>query len=189
MKLIGRTPVSLRALVGAIGLSVAVITAISIPAGYLFMEYSAVADGLAVKAQRRAARVAKYANIHDTLWQYQAIALADLIEAPGTNNWSDRQRIVDRAGKIVLEVGTVPAYPAMTQAAPIVVRGVDIARLEVSTSVRSLAIATGIIAALSILLGCGLLYAVRALPLRVLARTLGAENAKAIIPYLTGGNV
>jgi diguanylate cyclase (GGDEF)-like protein len=178
MKLFGATPVSLRALVSIIGLLVAIITAIAIPSGFLFMEYSAAQKILAVQAQWRAGRLARYIYIHDPLWQYQAVALAELIEAPGANAGRNQQRVVDNAGNIVLKIGKAPAYPAMTQAAPIVVRGATVGSIEVSASARPLAIATSVVAALSVLLGFGLLYAARGYPLRVLARTLGEQNSK-----------
>ena len=106
------------------------------------------------------------------------MALAELIEAPGANGGRNQQRVVDNAGNIVLKIGKAPAYPAMTQAAPIVVRGATVGNIEVSASARPLAIATSVVAALSVLLGFGLLYAARGYPLRVLARTLGEQNSK-----------
>ena len=77
MRSVGITQNSLRTFVTAIGLFLAIITAVSIPAGYLFVEYSAAANNLSLKAQLKANRLAKYIYIHSELWQYQAVRLAE----------------------------------------------------------------------------------------------------------------
>jgi diguanylate cyclase (GGDEF)-like protein len=174
MKLIAMKSISLRTLVSAIGLFVAIVTAVSIPAGYLYVEYSAHANGLAFKAQLKANRLAKYIYSHGALWQYQTHRLAELIEVPEANARGDRQRIFDAAGKLVIEIGETPTYPAMARAVPIVVNGANVGRIEVAAGALPLVIGTSVVAALSCLLGFGMFFAVRVFPLRVLNRTLGA---------------
>jgi diguanylate cyclase (GGDEF)-like protein len=174
MKFTGIKATSLRALVSALGLFVAIVTAVSIPAGYLFVEYSDIKNGLEFKAHLKANRLAKYIYSHDTLWQYQTVRLAELIEVPEAHARGDQQSIFDAAGKLVVEIGMTPAYPAITQAAPIVVDGANVGRVEVAASAQPLMISTSVIAALSCLLGIGMFFAVRVFPLRILNRTLGA---------------
>jgi diguanylate cyclase (GGDEF)-like protein len=173
MKFTGIKATSLRAVVSALGLFVAIGTGVSIPAGYLFVEYSDVDNNLEFKAHLKANRLAKYIYSHDALWQYQTVRLAELIEVPEAHARGDQQRIFDAGGKLLIEVGAVPAYPAITQAAPIVVNGANVGRIEVAASARPLAINTSVIAALSCLLGIGMFFAVRVFPLWVLNRTLG----------------
>ena len=172
MKIIGITQNSLRSFVVNIALVLAIIIAVSIPAGFVFVEYSAVANNLAFKAQLKANRIAKYIYIHNELWQYHAVRLAELIEVTEAKASDDQQRILDAADKLVLQTGATPAFPRMTRAAPIVVRGVNVGRIEVETSARPLAIKTGIIAALSCLLGFGIYFIIRVFPMRALNRTL-----------------
>ena len=50
MKLIVAKSLDLRTIVSTIGLFVAIVTAISIPAGYLFVEYSAAVNKPAVQS-------------------------------------------------------------------------------------------------------------------------------------------
>ena len=166
--------ISLRALVSAVALFVAILTAISLPAGYLFVEYSAAANNLAFKANLKANRLAKYIYSHTALWQYQTVRLAELIEVPEADTRGDQQRLFDSAGDLVLESGAAPASPTMTGAAPIVVSGATVGWIEVSASARPLAINTGAIAVLGCLLGFGMFFAVQVFPRRVLTRTLGA---------------
>ncbi len=179
MTLAGSKPLSLRALVSAIGLFVAIVTAISIPAGYLFVKYSTDESNLAFKAHLKANRLAKYIYYNDRLWQYQTVRLAEMIEVPEANDRGDQQRIFDAAGKLLVEVGASPAFPAIAQSAPIVVNNANVGRIEVVASARRLLIQTGVVAALSCLLGFGMYFAVRVFPLRVLDQTIGAlENSQ-----------
>ena len=174
MKAISITQNSMRSFVTGVGLFVAIVTAVSIPAGYLFIEYSAVANNLDFKAQLKANRLAKYIYVHSELWQYQAVRLAELIEVPEANSRGDQQRIIDAAERVIVEVGATPASPVIRRAAPIVVRGMTVGHIEVAASARPLAINTGIVAALSCLLGFAMYFAIRTFPLRLLNRTLNA---------------
>ena len=61
---------SLRGLVNAIGLIVAVATAISIPAGYFAIGYTNIASVLDFKAELNAGDLAKHIYTHNTMWQY-----------------------------------------------------------------------------------------------------------------------
>jgi diguanylate cyclase (GGDEF)-like protein len=174
MKLIRRRPISLRALVSAIGLLVATLTAVTIPAIYFFVEYSSAANNLEFKARLKANRVAKYVYAHTALWQYQAVRLAELIEVPEANAQGDQQRILDARNALVIELGPAPAFPTMRRSAPIAVNGETVGRVEVVASARALAIETGVVTALSCMLGFGVFFAIRVFPMRVLQRTLGS---------------
>ena len=49
------TPASFRRLLGTIGVALAIIAAVSIPAGYLFVGYSSIISDLAFRADLNAA--------------------------------------------------------------------------------------------------------------------------------------
>jgi diguanylate cyclase (GGDEF)-like protein/PAS domain S-box-containing protein len=164
-------------MVNTVGIVAAVTTALSMPAGYLFVAYSDLTKALNLKADIKAHRAAKYIYVHTQLWQYQHIRLAELIELPESDERGDSQRIVDAHGNLIVEVGSAPAAPVVTGIAPIVVRGATVGRLEVTTGARPILYETGIVTAFSCLLGFGMFFAVRIFPLRVLDRTLGALEA------------
>lgn len=174
MTTLGTTGPRLRTLVNAVGIFLAIVTAISIPAGYLFVDFSASTSALHLRAQLKANRLAKYIYSHEALWQYQNARLAELIEVSEADDAGDQQQIFDNAGKRIVEIGSTPAAPILTQTAQIVVRGVDVGRVEVSASGWPLVIGAGVVAVLSCLLGFGVLFAVRVFPLRALDRTLTA---------------
>ena len=129
--------ISLRTLVSAIGMLVAITTAVSMPVGYFVVGYTNTAGLFDFKADLNARFLAKYIYTHDTLWQYQRVRLAELLEQ--TNGGKDsRKRVVDAAGKLVLDEGAELAPPVLTRSAPIEVAGTTVGRVEISTSLRPL---------------------------------------------------
>jgi diguanylate cyclase (GGDEF)-like protein len=163
---------SLRTRVSAIGLIVALITAVVSPAGYFLVGYSNAANLLELKAELNARYLAKYIYTHNTLWQYQRVRLAELLDQTNGSAYT-RKRVIDSAGKLVLEEGAQLLTPVLTRSKPIEVAGTVVGGVEIASSLRQLLQTTGIVAMLSMLLGLGVYFAVRIFPLRVLDRTLG----------------
>jgi diguanylate cyclase (GGDEF)-like protein len=163
---------SLRAIVSIIGLLVAVTTAVSVPAGYFAVGYGNLAGLLTYKAKLDADHLSKYIYTHDTLWQYQRVRLTDLLRQDDVDG--DHKKVTDASGGLVLEDGQELASPVLSRSVEIGVSGASVGRIEVSSSLRPLVAETGVVAMLSLLLGCAMFLAVRVLPLRVLDRTLGA---------------
>ena len=164
--------ISLRTLVSVIGMLVAATTAVSVPLGYFVVGYTNTASLFDFKADLNARYLAKYIYTHNTLWQYQRVRLAELLDQ--TNGGKDsRKRVVDSAGKLVFDEGSELASPVLTRSAPIEVAGSTVGRVEISTSLRPLVYETGFVAILSTMLGLGMFFAVRVFPLRVLDQTLG----------------
>lgn len=165
---------SLRTLVSVIGLAVATITAVTVPVGYFILGYLNTAHVLDFKADLNARYVAEYIHSHNTLWQFHHVRLAELLEQNDGHDDSLRKRIVDSAGKLVLDEGGQIGAPVLARSVPIVVSGEAVGRVEMETSLQGLVAETGVVAILSILLGLGVFFAVRIFPIRVLDQTLGA---------------
>jgi diguanylate cyclase (GGDEF)-like protein len=166
------TRLSLRTLVNLTAVIVAAFVAISVPCGYLLTEYINAAKTLDFKVQNSAKTLAQYIYAHDTLWQYQTIRLAEIIELPHKNDVPLRQRIRDAKDEIVVEEGTAPAAPILTRSTPIVVAGATVGRVEIEGSLRDILRHTGYVTAFSFVLAFGIYFAVRIFPLKVLDRTL-----------------
>jgi len=164
---------SLRAVVSAIGLSVAIITTVSAPIGYFVIGYSNLASVLYFQADLNSRYLAKYIYGHDALWQYQHHRLAELLEQDNVNNNAVRKRVFDSDGVLVLDKGPHQASPVIVQTSPTVVGGAVVGHVEVEASLRTLLWETGQVGLLSFLLGFGMFLAVRVLPLKVLDQTLG----------------
>ena len=164
---------SLRAVVGGIGLIVALLCSLVIPLTYATFEYFERADFLSFKAQLNASRLAKYIYAHEKLWQYQRVRLAELVELPQDDHEALRQRLVDGSGRVVLEEG--PEFQGLTlrRGAPIFVKGLVVGRIEVEVSLAPFFVEVGWVTLVSFALGFAAYLAFRVVPLRVLDRTLG----------------
>ena len=171
----------LKTLVTRLGLSIALATSILVPIGYLLITYSGVGYQLSFSAQLKANRLAKYIYANQELWQYQSVRLAELIEVPEADETGNRQRIFNNHGKLVMETGEkTPAFPVATRSAPIVVGGSQVGSIETAATTRGLLIGTGFVAMLGGLLGFGMFFALRTLPLRVIDSTLSALESQTL---------
>ncbi len=164
--------ISLRSLVGAIGLVVALVTALSVPSGFLLVGYLNTSETLAFKARLNANRIAQYIYTHDTMWQYQQIRLVEQIQLPRVNDEPVRQEIFTNGDSLVLKDGPPLSAPLVTRRAEIVVSGATRGYIDMAASFRKTLYRAGFAAILSSLLGFGMYLALRTFPLRVLDRTL-----------------
>ncbi len=92
-------PKPLRAIIGRVGLGVALLCGLLGPVVYGTFEYFERADFLEFKASLNASQLAKYIYAHETLWQYQSVRLAELIELPRVDQEPLRQRVFDAPGE------------------------------------------------------------------------------------------
>jgi hypothetical protein len=122
--------------VGWLGLSIGLTVAVAVPAGYLLVAWSELAQELSLLSEIKATRLAKYIYVHQELWQYQTIRLAELIEVPEAKGLITQHRIVDAAGTLVLETGEAAASPNLWQGAPIMVSGSQLATIQTATTLR-----------------------------------------------------
>jgi diguanylate cyclase (GGDEF)-like protein len=166
--------IPLRKLVSAIGLTVAIVTAVATPSVYFIHDYLDVTATMTFKARLNAARVAQYIYAHGGgMWQYQQLRLAELIQLPETSAQPIRQKIYDQANSLVLEEGRPLDAPVVTRSTPIVVAGSTVGVFVVEESLRETLYETWLVAFVSSLIGFGAYFALRTFPLRVLDQTLG----------------
>ena len=118
---------SIRGLVNGLGLLLAVIVAVSAPAGYFAVGLAGTSEALTFKAQLSAVRVAQYVFVHNGMLEYQHVRLAELIEFPAGSGSPVHQRITDVQGRIVLDEASGPAEPVHRFRAPIIVGGEPVA--------------------------------------------------------------
>ena len=165
-------PATLRRLIGALALFVAMIAAIAVPAVYFAVAYSSGAETLAFKARLNATRVAQFIYTHNVMWRYQQLRIEELIQLPETGDRPVRQEVYDDGGNLVFEEGAKPSAPIISRSAPITVSGRPVGSVVVQASLWSAVRNTEFLVALGILLGIIVYGVVRVLPLRVLDRTL-----------------
>ncbi|MCF8475523.1 MAG: EAL domain-containing protein [Pseudolabrys sp.] len=163
---------SLKKVVGAISLSIAIAVAVAAPVGYFIIGYSNVTEVLDFKARLNAARVAKYIYTHDELWQYQELRLAEIIQLPEWGERPIRQSVYDLGDQLVVKEGPALAAPVVSRRAPVLVGNAKVGSLVIESSLLGILFETGLAALLGLLLGFGVYFAVRSLPMRALERAL-----------------
>ena len=164
---------SMRAVVSAIGIAIALIIAFVFPATLATIQYFHQAQVLAFKARLNAERVAKYIYSQDKLWRYQRVRLSELILLPDEGTRSVRQRILTSSGDLVLDEGPVIAGPVLRRSFPLLVMGAEVGRVELEAPLTPFLIQTAILAGFSLLLGWAAYFGLKVFPLRLLDRTVG----------------
>src|SRR5665647_436999 len=120
----------LRTLVATIGLIVTLTVFVSIPCGYFYVEYTNTSHELEYKSNLAAARVAKYVYLHQSLWQYQAPRIAELIDLDEADGNNFALSVRDGANSAVAAAGPALRAPVMVRNSPIVISGSVIGRVE-----------------------------------------------------------
>jgi PAS domain-containing protein len=164
---------TLRSLVGAIGLFVAMITTIAIPGAYFLVVYIGLADDLNFVTGLNSDQLARFAVEHQTSWRGQGERIAELIDMPSVKT-SIRQRVYDGEGRLVAERGGAVDPPALVRSMPIVAAGAPVGRIQAAASFRPQLYRTGLTAGLGLLLGAAVYAAMRIFPLNVLHSTFEA---------------
>jgi diguanylate cyclase (GGDEF)-like protein len=167
---------SLKGTVTAIGLLVAVVTAVSLPAVYFATGYANLSHRLAYEAELNASYLAKYIGSHTTLWQFQSVRIAELLSQTDAADSRFKKRVVDSSNRTVLEEGDTAAAPTLTRQHSVVVAGSSVAHVELEATLQPLLHESLLAALFGGLLGLGIFFALRIFPLRVLDRTLGELN-------------
>jgi signal transduction histidine kinase/CheY-like chemotaxis protein/HPt (histidine-containing phosphotransfer) domain-containing protein len=165
--------VSIRRLIGIIGIVAALVIAVGFPFAHVVSAYVADSDMLAFRARVNAEQLAGHVEIHAANWRSSEARLTELIDLPADNRDPPfRQRVVADAEVEVVSRGSAPPAPVIMRSAPIVVAGQVVGRVEVDASLRPLIERTAVIALASTSVAALGLIFLFAFPLRMLDRTL-----------------
>ncbi len=162
---------SLRKTVDAVARVVALTIVVSTPLIYGVVAHQYEGSMASLFAKRYADRVARYIYEHGTMWPYQKIRLAELIETRKSSG-EGANRLLDSAGKTVVTEAGLPARFQLSRSSPIVVAGVTVGSIERDVPLDSMLTRLGLVALFSLFLGFCTYLAVRIFPLRILDRTL-----------------
>lgn len=103
---------TLRRLINVIGLVIALITTVAIPATYASISYMAQGDLISAEARLNASRVARYIYQHTAMWTFHKVRLIEVIELAVSDDEKVRQRIFAGDGRLVVEDGeALPPLP------------------------------------------------------------------------------
>jgi diguanylate cyclase (GGDEF)-like protein/PAS domain S-box-containing protein len=164
---------SLRGVVTGIGATVAIVTAVSLPAAYFAAGYANLSHRLGFEAELNASYLAKYISGHTALWQFQNVRIAELLSQIDAADSNFNKRVVDSSNRTVLDEGEPAAAPTLARRHSVVVAGTTVAYVEIEASLQPLLKQSALAALFGGLLGLGIFFALRIFPLRVLDRTLG----------------
>jgi diguanylate cyclase (GGDEF)-like protein len=162
----------LRNTVHGIALGAATVVAVLFPALHSLDKYEEQSERLLLKASINASRVARHIHLNEDIWRYQIARLSVLTELPANITDTNRSRVLDKAGRVVLESGPAIEWPILTRSVPIFVKGDAVGSIEIDKSLRGLLVEVSWLALLGVLFGFGIYLAVRLYPMRALDRTL-----------------
>ncbi len=160
----------LRRLVVVVATIVAALIAIVVPAGYVWEGVCAEQEMLAFKARFTAERVERYIYVHQDMWQYHHVRIAQEIALTGIT--SAYQKVVDQAGMVVVEQGPEQRAPTVSISIPFRLNDTDAGTVTLTASVHDIVINGLFVTALCWILAAIAYFAVRYLPLRALDRVV-----------------
>jgi diguanylate cyclase (GGDEF)-like protein/PAS domain S-box-containing protein len=159
-------------LIGWIAGSIATIVAVSLPAGFFWLSYSAQITETTIAARLHAAFVTQAIVASQGDWRREVGGLIDLPLTP--TELPEARLIRDHTGSVVTHSEGEPQAPTLTRHAELVGRDGPVGRIEVVRSLVPLLVQTAVVAALGIALGLAIFVTLRVLPLNALRRTLAA---------------
>ncbi len=149
---------------------IALLLSVLIPAGYFSVSYQYMVGSLDSQAEINAQAITSLVTANPTMWYFEQIRLAELLERRSSTEISEGRRILDRQGSIIAEHVDPLAPPIVVRSHDIYDAGVSVATMEISRSLRPLLLETAGIAFGALLCG-GLVFVVlRTLPLRAVRR-------------------
>lgn len=152
--------------------TIAIIIALTGPIGYFVVSKDAHEREAKIAARLHAAFVNQAISMADGAWQTQIAGLIDADLAP--SNLPEARSIRDEHDAVLSAAGELAPGLKRVQTAPLVYNGSVVGKVVVERGLLPLVYGTGLVAVLSILLGCSIVGFAAALPLRSLRRTLAA---------------
>jgi diguanylate cyclase (GGDEF)-like protein/PAS domain S-box-containing protein len=165
---------------------IAIIVAISLPAGYAWTSLTSAAAALEFKAKVKAASLNGLISSSPDIWMLAENRIQGLISREPVPLAEEHIQIIDAQGNLIVQSGFPPIAPVLSQAYSLFDAGQPVGQVIVSGSQRELVLNTMLVTLFGIFLG-GLVFVImRVLPLRALRRTTMAlrtekEHAEAMV--------
>ena len=154
---------------------IAIVVAVSLPLGYWTVVYSFAADAATNDAEFHAKLVTQRINADPELWRFEIPRLDSIVATQlGASDLPERHFVLDEAGSILVESAASIASPVVTRSAPLLDSGSVVGRFVTSRSLVPLLWNTSLVALFGLLLASAVYISLSLLPLRALARILGA---------------
>jgi signal transduction histidine kinase len=160
-----------------LALTLGVLIAVTVPAGFGLQAYFDETRIRQFQAQLTAERVAQYAYVQGPLWRFTPHRLIELISFAMLPDDTGMTLVKDIAGGTVVSLGTPLTGPTFHVEAPIIVRAERLGRVIVESSLSPLLATIVMLALLGAGLGISVYACVHILPLRALRRVVASLDA------------
>ena len=157
-------------------LVVAVLTAMTLPVGYLIASLVQTNAMMSELSQYHAERLARYAYAIGPTWEYSAEHIATLIQPRRPEQTRLHQTVRNADGAVLVDRGNA-AWLQWHTTAPITVAGHQLGEVETTVSLLPTLWQGLVAAALGALLGCGAFLVMHLLPMRSLNNALSDLQA------------
>ena len=171
----------LRKLISVLAGVIAATVAMVIPTIFFLTAYLYESERLAIEAELDAMNLSRRIFSNPELWKFEFHRLEEILLSKSSGSVAENHSIFDLQGKVIAIIGDVPPGPVV-RAESFLSDGVQmVGRVGLATSLWPVLIRTGWAALVSIGLAVATWVVLRALPLRIVDRTLArlanAQNA------------
>jgi len=147
-----------------------------LPAAFFSIGYEYILGTLDTQAEVSARDAGRLVFANPTMWVYEQVRLAELLERRASSGVPEARRIRDSGGRVVAESVDQLAPPVLARRHPIVDAVGVIAEVEVSRSLRPLVLETGAALGVGTLVAILIVVALRTIPLRAIRRALRSQE-------------
>ncbi|KAF0219760.1 MAG: two-component system NtrC family sensor [Geobacteraceae bacterium] len=151
---------------GVLAVSVALI----LPLGYFVVSYQYMVGSLETEAEVNAIIISQVISANPMMWRYEQLRLEELLARRSESIHREARRILDPQNRLIAENVHPLKHPLLKRAYPLLDAGECVATLEISRSLHSLMVRTGLVALLGGSIGCILFITLRVLPIRAVIR-------------------
>ncbi len=144
---------------------------VALPLGYFIISYQHMAGSLETEAEINADIISHVISLNPNIWRYEQIRLEKLLSRRPRLGHAETRRIVGAKNENIAESANVLKPPILMRSFELFDSGVSVGRIEISRSLQSLAMRTGMLALLGLFIGSVVFITLRVLPLRVIYRS------------------
>ena len=161
-------------IINGLAVVISLLVALSLPIGYGLVAYTHRGDELSFKARIKALTVSGLIAAAPDRWQFAENRLQSLLAREPIRFADGQIGVFDDQGSLLTVVGELPQWPLLTRSSPLFDGERVVGRVEVSASLRGVALRTLLSGLCGLLLGTLVFVVVQTLPLRALRRVTGA---------------
>ncbi|MFI5294124.1 MAG: PAS domain-containing protein [Thermodesulfovibrionales bacterium] len=164
----------------------AVMIALLIPAGYFILGYQNQRAVFETEAHMNSVFLSEIISANPGYWRYEQFRLVESLTAHTSRRYGEMRRVIDSKDSVVAQTGGKIESPVITVSHAVYDSGVPVGRVEITGSLRPLLKYTSAVGSFSVCLGAVIFLALKAFPLRALAKAMQSayeekETAHAIL--------